>query len=253
MIVLPDESEEANFRFMRYHIDPKKRPIRVQDWYDGYIEQEENMNFYVISDTHLNHDGAGGVMETYCQRPADFTMRTHKNICQTVKPTDVLIHCGDVGIGSYRNWEGMVREWPGRKILVRGNHDRAHSCGWWMEHGFDFACDSFVLRNVLFTHEPANAVVRSNGFKPYDSVDWGLPDGCTVNVHGHLHNIWDGFHRADRLERDKELLGIDPTKQLKYPWQRLFALEYCDYRPVELQKFLSHPEKYQATGPKVVA
>ncbi len=206
------------------------------------------MNVYLISDTHLKHDK----METYCQRPSDFSERIHKNIMNTVKDTDVLIHLGDVGISKPVDWEWMVQAWPGRKVLIRGNHDRAHSCTWWMEHGFHFACDSFVFRSVLLTHEPANAVVKSNGYKPYGAMDWGLPEGCALNVHGHLHNIWDGFHNPERLERDKELLGIDPTKQLKHKWQRLFALEYTNYTPVEFNKFIAHPEKYQATGPRKI-
>jgi calcineurin-like phosphoesterase family protein len=151
-----------------------------------------------------------------------------------LKPTDLLIHNGDVGIGKHEDWEWMIALWPGRTVLVRGNHDRAHSNTWWMEHGFDFACDSFTFRGVYFTHEPANE----------------LPAGCHTNLHGHLHNIWDGFHNPERLERDKELLGIDPTKRLKHSWQRLFALEYTDYRPVELNKFLAQPDRYQARGPK---
>ena len=190
-------------------------------------------------------------MKTYCLRPPDFTERTHRNIMNTVKAEDTLIHLGDVGIGKHDAWEWMVRLWPGRKILIRGNHDRAHSCGWWMEHGFDFACDSMVLRNVLLTHEPANAVIRQHD-SAYDTLqgDPGLPDGCQLNIHGHLHNIWDGFHREARLERDRELLGEDYTKRLKYPWQRLLALEYTDYRPVEFDKFVANPDKYQARGPR---
>lgn len=222
-------------------MNPDKR-----DWYDDYIEEAETMNIYLISDTHLKHEK----METYCQRPSDFTERIHKNVMNTVKDTDTLIHLGDVGIGKYQDWEWMVQAWPGRKVLVRGNHDRARSCGWWMEHGFHFACDQMVFRNVLLTHEPANAVVNSNGYKAYGVMDWGLPEGCALNVHGHLHNIWDGFHSAERLERDKALIGIDPTKQLKHKWQRLFALEYTNLAPVEFNKFVSHPEKYQATGPR---
>jgi len=204
------------------------------------MEETENMNVYLISDTHLKHEA----MKTYCLRPPDFTERTHRNIMNTVKDTDTLIHLGDVGIGKYADWEWMVQTWPGRKVLVRGNHDRAHSCTWWMEHGFHFACDSMVLRNVLLTHEPANAVIKSG------ALEEGLPEGCTLNVHGHLHNIWDGFHSAERLERDKDLLGIDYTKRLKHSWQRLFALEYAGYGPVEFNKFISHPDKYQARGPK---
>jgi calcineurin-like phosphoesterase family protein len=212
------------------------------------------MDFLVISDTHFNHDKAGGVMETYCQRPLDFTPRTHRNVMQVLNPKTTLIHLGDFGIGKYSNWEWMIREWKStgaRLILVPGNHDRNHSCGWWIEHGFDFACDYFVLRNILFTHEPANAIIKSDGHRPYSALEGeALPFDCTLNIHGHLHNIWDGFHNPERIARDKELLGIDFTKQLKHPWQRLFALEYTDYRPVELQKFISHPERYQATGPR---
>jgi calcineurin-like phosphoesterase family protein len=207
------------------------------------------MNFYLISDTHLKHEN----MKTYCLRPSDFTERIHKNIMNTVKPEDTLIHLGDVGIGKHDAWEWMVQLWPCRKILIRGNHDRNHSCSWWMEKGgFDFACDSMVLRNVLLTHEPANAVIKSDGHRAYGALEEGLPEGCELNVHGHLHNIWDGFHRPERIERDKELLGIDFTKRLKHSWQRLFAIEYTDYRPVEFGKFISHPDKYQARGPKKV-
>ena len=222
------------------------RDKTIKDWYDDYIEEGQNMNIYLISDTHLKHDK----METYCQRPSDFTERIHKNIINTVKETDTLIHLGDVGIGKYQDWEWMVHAWPGRKILIRGNHDRGHSCTWWMEHGFHFACDQLIIRNVLLTHEPANAVINSNGYLPYGERNWTLPEGCALNVHGHLHNIWDGFHSPERLERDRAMLNIDPTKQLKYPWQRLFAIEYTDYRPVEFNKFVAHPDKYQAKGPR---
>jgi calcineurin-like phosphoesterase family protein len=222
----------------------------MKDWYDDYILEGDKMRVYVISDTHLKHEA----MKTYCQRPADFTERIHRNVMNTVTNDDMLIHCGDVGIGRIDDWLWMVQTWPGRKILVRGNHDRAKSNTWWMERGgFDFSCDSFTFRHVLFTHEPANAVIRANGFKPYEkSVFKDLPEGVDTNIHGHLHNIWDGFSSPERLERDKALLGDDYRKRLYHPWQRLFAVEYTDYSPVELQKFLSHPQKYQSTGPRKV-
>jgi calcineurin-like phosphoesterase family protein len=220
--------------------------VHTRDWYDDYILEAENVNLYLISDTHLKHDK----MTTYCDRPSNFTELVHKNVMNTVKPTDTLIHLGDVGIGKHDAWEWMIQAWPGRKILIRGNHDRAHSCGWWSQHGFHFACDSLVIRNVLLTHEPANAVIKSDGHRPYGALEESLPEGSVVNVHGHLHNIWDGFHSPERIQRDKELLGIDFTKRLKHPWQRLFALEYTNYGPVEFNKFLANPDKYQAKGPR---
>lgn len=204
------------------------------------------MNIYVISDTHFNHLK----LSTHCKRPENFSELIVKRWNETVKPDDVVLHLGDVAIGPKRYIRDLLSLLPGRKILIRGNHDRDKSCGWWMENGFSFACDSFILRSVLFTHEPANAVIKSDGNRPYDQLEEPLPFGSVLNVHGHLHNVWDGFIDEKRWARDKELLGIDFKKQLKYPWQRLFALEYTDYRPVELNKFLAHPERYQATGPK---
>jgi len=205
---------------------------KIGDWHDSYIEDSENMNVYLIADTHLNHDKEGGVMLTYCQRPPDFTNLVLNNWRRTVKPEDLVIHLGDVLIGKR---EDRIADLPGTKILIRGNHDRSQSNTWWMQKGgFQFACDSLMFRQMWLTHEPSAI----------------LPPGAIYNIHGHLHNIWDGFHKPERLERDAELLSFDQTKQLKNPWQRLFALEYTSYSPVEFNKFVSHPEKYQATGPR---
>jgi len=205
------------------------------------------MNKYIISDTHFNWTNR----PTHCVRENGFSERTERNWQQLVQPNDLVIHLGDFLIGPKRLAKEILARLPGKKWLVRGNHDRDKSCSCWIEQGFDACVDYFVMNNILFTHEPANAIIRSDGNSPYEALDGlGLPFGCEINIHGHLHNVWDGFFDEKRMRRDQELLGIDFRKQLKYPWQRLFALEYTDYRPVELNKFLAHPERYQATGPK---
>ncbi len=97
-----------------------------------------------------------------------------------------------------------------------------------MEHGFDFACDALTFQHIWFTHKPAKS----------------LPSGTHLNIHGHLHNIWHGFHKDEPETETRTRAG-----KLYFPWQRLFAVEYTDYKPVELSKFLSDPDKYQARGP----
>lgn len=172
------------------------------------------MNIYLISDTHFNHQN----IATYCQRPKNFTELIIKRWHETVKPEDTVIHLGDVAISKKSEW--IMPSLPGSKILIRGNHDRQQSCSWWMEKGgFDFACDGMRFRNCWLTHEPSTS----------------LADGTQLNIHGHLHNAWHGFgeHHEDLIKRRKV-------------WQRLFAIEYTDYRPVEFDKFVSHPNKYQA-------
>lgn len=186
------------------------------------------MKTYLISDTHFNHEK----IKTYCDRPENFTDLLVDNIRRTVKADDLLIHIGDVFIGPKSGWDHIRDLLPGRKVLVRGNHDRNRSNAWWMEHGFDFSCDSFTFRHIYFTHSPAET----------------LADRAVYNIHGHLHNIWHGFHKNAEDGSPEAETWI--TQRLKNDWQRLFSVEYTNYMPVELEKFLSHPEKYQATGPK---
>lgn len=197
----------------------------ARDWYDGWIG-EGDMNVYLIADTHFNH----AQIKTYCQRPDNFTDLLIKNWRRTVQPNDLVMHLGDVFIGPSAGWKDIYPQLPGRKVLVRGNHDRNHSCTWWMENGFDFACDTFVFRHVLLTHEPAKALIGDT----------------TLNFHGHLHNIWHGFHK-DAPEGSVESEAFK-AKRLYNDWQRLFAVEYTNYMPVNFDKFLNKPDNYLARG-----
>lgn len=183
------------------------------------------MKFYLIADTHLKHDK----MQTYCQRVPNFTEIIHRNIMNTLTPKDCLIHLGDVGIAKKEDWAWMIPLWPGKKTLIRGNHDRQISCSQWMDLGFDFACDGLKFRNMWLTHEPSTS----------------LADGCELNIHGHLHNIWHGFTPEGKEDR----ADMWKARRLKNPWQRLFAVEYTHLMPIEFDKFISHPERYQSKGP----
>lgn len=184
---------------------------------------------WLISDTHFNHDN----IATYCQRPVDFTEKIIKRWQEVVGDEDTVIHLGDVAIGNRKAVKDILASLPGRKVLVRGNHDRQHGNDWWMENGFAFACDGLKYRRMWLTHEPSTS----------------LADGCELNLHGHLHNIWDGFH-AEGVVNVLTGEPFAPPTRLKQSWQRLFAIEYTNYYPVNFDKFVAHPEKYQSTGPK---
>lgn len=82
---------------------------------------------------------------------------------------------------------------------MTGNHDHRKK-GWYARNGFLFAADALVLEDIYLTHRPAEI----------------LPAGCTLNVHGHLHD-WPG--------------------PLPYPHCRLVSLEKNDYAPVRLDTF----------------
>jgi calcineurin-like phosphoesterase family protein len=153
---------------------------------------------WLVSDTHWHQDAER------IHRPADHTLLSLVGWRRVVMPDDIVIHLGDV-TWKPKLLEGDLAQLPGRKVLVRGNHDR-ESLTWYMRHGFDFACDSMVFKGVLLTHEPAPI----------------LPIDASLNVHGHLH---DNEHRVADYE--------------PRPFHRLLAIERTNYEPVEFGKFTS--------------
>jgi calcineurin-like phosphoesterase family protein len=189
------------------------------------------MKTWVISDTHLNHNK----IKTYCQRPDNHTELTDKNIHRLVGPRDILIHMGDVGMDKPEVWMETVRNWPGFKWLVRGNHDDK-GAQWYVDKGlFHMACDAMIYRGVWLTHRPWREA---------------LPAGTHMNIHGHLHNVWHGFGKDDPEAKKGEFWLPFERGTLEFPWQRLLALEYTNYGPVEFDKFVAKGHRlYQSTGP----
>ena len=128
--------------------------------------------YWVITDTHLNHEA----MISRSQRPKNFTTLICKNWKDMVSNKDTVIHLGDV------SWDdkGMKRilRLPGKKILIRGNHDH-RTWQEYMDMGWDFAAESITLKfdrlTVLFSHAPV----------------WNHQ--ASINIHGHFHDL----HRED--------------------------------------------------------
>lgn len=161
---------------------------------------------WLITDTHYNHKK---LIEK--GRPADFEHKLSIG-CGVIEENDVLIHLGDVCIGLDEQMHDVyVKGIKGTKILVKGNHDNKSNT-WYLEHGWDFVCESFVMKlfgkKVEFSHMP-------------------LPkrDGIDMNIHGHWH---DNDHR-----KHESYHFYDDT------YHKLLAIEYTNYKPVEItDKFI---------------
>lgn len=163
--------------------------------------------FWVISDTHFNHDF---IIEA-CNRPthADKLMVGHmKKLCAE---QDWLVHLGDVIFYKYPDLKEILDEVPCRKVLVMGNHDKKPK-NWYMKNGFDFACDTFSWSNVVFSHKP---LMR-------------FGDGIDYNIHGHWHN--------NGVEDDPPEFW-SPETHFK------FAVEDTNYSPVSLDKIKAIMDK----------
>jgi len=161
------------------------------------------MKIYVISDTHFYHVN----IIKYCDRPFKTEQEMNnfmvKRWNSRVQKEDLVIHLGDVVLSNRtRFFKSLVQQLNGRKILVRGNHDRK-SIHWYLTHGFDFVCDEFAIGQILFTHRP----VKKPDFllMPYK-----------LNIHGHIHQ---------KKEYDKDIY-------------KNISVERTNYFPVKLDTIL---------------
>ena len=121
---------------------------------------------WLIADTHFGH---AKLCENW-QRPFDYEERIIKNWSNQVKYDDVVIILGDI------SWSGnldVFQKLKGRKILVRGNHDKK-GIDAYLNH-FDFACDRIAMRymghSIVFSHKPLDEFKED------------------LNIFGHLHNF----------------------------------------------------------------
>lgn len=139
-----------------------------------------DFNVYVISDNHFLHSNIIG----FCNRP--FTNEDEMNNKMqtlwnaTVRPQDIVINLGDYvwTKGCSELIKTMIQSLNGRKILVRGNHDKKGNL-WYLANGIDFICDRFVWdyngKRILFLHNPNH--ITGDDLSRYDFI-----------LHGHCHN-----------------------------------------------------------------
>ena len=102
------------------------------------------MKIWIIADTHFYHEN----IKKFQGRPDDFNEQIIKNWSKLVQYDDVVIHLGDVifGLNKEEVLPSLMATLPGKKVLCRGNHDLKPTI-WYMERGFDFVCDYFVIED----------------------------------------------------------------------------------------------------------
>lgn len=132
-----------------------------------------------------------------------------KNWNDVVSPDDTVYHLGDVALGPWVEWDGILTRLNGYKILVVGNHDRIFAGEKdkqrdrfrpYYESWFDEIHDSMT---VVFDSREAvgwdHQITRLSHF-PYDGDSHGderhrefrLEDKGVPLIHGHTHdpNQW---------------------------------------------------------------
>jgi len=164
-----------------------------------------DLDTWIVSDTHFRHKN----IIKYCNRPMNHDTIMVNNWHDLVKEDDTVLHLGDLMVW----WAGaeqeeaiqMASELPGKKYILRGNHDKLSAEEFVVFTGFEIIPEftqTFGRTKVRFSHYP----------QPYDfSWHW--------NVHGHIHN------------------NDDPTSK---PGRHInVSIEVMDYKPVRLREVLN--------------
>jgi calcineurin-like phosphoesterase family protein len=166
---------------------------------------------WIISDTHFGHKNIIG----FCDRPRNHEDVMLSNWERTVQDGDTILHLGDVAFGrraDIYNWAKILDDLPGRKFLIKGNHD--HSSSIKIYRGiFDEILQPFVQEfsdvKFLFSHYP----------------DEHISDEWDINIHGHVHNNPVDHIAGPIVNMDKLYENV--------------SVEVINYTPIRLNSILS--------------
>lgn len=153
---------------------------------------------WVVSDTHFGHAN----IVRYANRPADHEWRMIEAWAERVAPQDTILHLGDLCLCGRERMAEIAELLPGRKLLVKGNHDQ-RSVSWYAEMGFTVIAPptlSVCGWSVHLTHVPDADLVRHPRH---------------LNVHGHIHT---------ETHPDRRLVNV--------------SVEQTDYAPVDLEQLV---------------
>lgn len=162
---------------------------------------------WIVSDTHFGHKN----IVKYCNRPKNHNKLMEDQWRTLVQPEDTVLHLGDLAVWygpEEENWLDLAATLPGKKYLLRGNHDMRKDKVY-TDHGFTLIPEFVQVidgKRILFSHAP-----DSTRFWEWD-----------INVHGHVHNS---------TYRD------DPSLPQKRDYRNV-SVEVMDYKPTRLKEII---------------
>lgn len=183
------------------------------------------MAIWVTSDLHLNHKN----IVALC-RPEFKTLEEHdeyiiKQYNSVVGKDDLSYIIGDAGFTPKDRLISLLSRLNGRKILIRGNHDRLKEADY-RKAGIIQVIDHPVYynNNIILSHIP---------------VQEAFDNPWVLNVHGHLHgSVLDlpNFYNVNvELQKDYLPINIKVLEDLaskittRYRWQPYGTEWYFKY------------------------
>lgn len=142
---------------------------------------------FMTADSHYGHPN---IIE-YALRPFADVQQMNRELIRrwndVVGPRDIVYHLGDFAMGSPSEWHAICKKLRGRKILVRGNHDRKTE--FMREVGFDEVYD-----NVIITIQGVRVWMNHYPTASHDARDLkrpAPPGEYDIALCGHVHRAFE--------------------------------------------------------------
>lgn len=170
---------------------------------------------YFISDTHFYHSN----IIKYCNRPfkdvAEMNETMIINWNSIISKEDIVYHLGDFCLSSDDEIKNIFNRLNGKKILIRGNHDRK-SVKFYEDIGFKVLTHAPIVLDeykLMLSHVPIPDNIIKDGY---------------INLHGHIHNKKISEDYLDNYSENKHInLSVDAN----------------DFKPLSLNDILSINKK----------
>lgn len=135
-------------------------------------------NIWFTSDWHLNHFN----IIKYCNRPFNSIDEMNNviinNYINFIKENDLVFFVGDIFF-LIKDEKEFIKEifnsLPGKKYLIRGNHDKQISDCFFEQCGFEFITKKFIDEKFIVVHDSKNISKRE------------LKSNKII-IYGHSHN-----------------------------------------------------------------
>jgi calcineurin-like phosphoesterase family protein len=168
-------------------------------------------DIFVISDTHFFHKNILNFKDKDGNRirPEFSTVKEMNEFMidqwnSIVKPTDHIIHVGDVIFGNPEFYGSVLGKLNGIKTLIMGNHD------------YDASLFQPWFKNIKSVLTTRNYFEKELTFSHYPMIERSFVyESPALNIHGHIH--------ADKLESNVHIN---------------VCVEHTKYKPIHIEDIL---------------
>jgi len=182
---------------------------------------------FYIADIHFNHANVINFDNRPFNTVEEMDNAIISNWNNVVSPKDTVYIIGDFCMGTEEKWLGYLRQLKGKKILIKGNHDKALTPD--VRKHFDYITEykehKTNKKRIIMCHYPI----------PFYRSDYSE---ATYMLYGHVHSTLeeDMILYFKQYIKEHDNRGVSANKcQFYNAW-----LGYYNYTPVTLDQIVEY-------------